>query len=369
MGECIVVGCDLHEKTMLLKLACGRGAAVRATWRNTTAGQEAMVEDLKRRALAAGGVPVVFAYEASGLGFGLHDVLTEAGIACHVLAPTKLARSPKQRRAKCDERDAERILELLRGHVLAGNGLPSVWVPDVETREDREVVRARLDARQKTTKVKIQVQALLKRHGLRRPKETGKGWTVRFRSWLRLLTRASERLPSGGRVALGTLLRQLTFLEEETQTLEAEVSRLSQKRRYAEVVARMMQHTGVGRLTAMVVLTEMGDLRRFTSRKEIGAYLGLVPSSDDTGESEHKGHITHQGPWRVRWMLCQAVWAHLRLDAEEQDCYDRIAARNPKHRKIAVVACMRRLAIRLWHIGATAQQEGRVFDASPALAG
>lgn len=73
---------------------------------------------------------IVFAYEASGRGFGLHDALTEAGIECHVLAPTHLPRTAHRRKNKTDEKDAQVILEELRAYVLAGRKLPRVWVPD-----------------------------------------------------------------------------------------------------------------------------------------------------------------------------------------------------------------------------------------------
>ena len=76
----------------------------------------------------------------------------------------------------------------------------------------------------------------------------------------------------------------------------------------------------------------------------------MVPSSDDSGEIVGKhGHITRQGPARLRKALCQAVWARIRSDGGEKAVYERIVKRNLKHKKIAVVASMRRLAIRLWH--------------------
>jgi len=124
----------------------------------------------------------------------------------------------------------------------------------------------------------------------------------------------------------------------------------------------MTTEGGGGLFTAMVMLTELGDLSRFTGRKRLGAFLGLTPSSDETGEgADRKGHITHQGPWRVRRALCQMVWTLLRTDAAEKAYYDRLVAKNPKKKMIAVVACMRRLAVRLWHIGVEAQREAGVF--------
>ena len=97
-------------------------------------------------------------------------------------------------------------------------------------------------------------------------------------------------------------------------------------------------------------LTEMGDCLRFCNRRKVGSYLGLAPTAHESGvASDRKGHITHQGPAVVRKMLCQAVWCRNRCDAEAKSRYDRIVKRNPKHKKIAVVAMMRQLAVKLWH--------------------
>ena len=360
MPDGILVGCDLHEKSLLLKIARGRAASAKRSWRNTPEDWDKMLADLRRR---AAGATIVFAYEASALGFGLYDFLTGAGVETYVLAPTKIAKSPRERRTKCDEKDAERLLDLLRGHVLAGNALPDVWIPDPQTREDREVVRARLDLSVKAVRVKAQAKMLLKRNGLRRPEGLGKGWTLAYRAWLRGLAGKKSALVYGARVALASLVRQLASLEKELKALDREIEALSRTERYAETARRMVEEGHVGLFTAMVMLTELGDLRRFTNRKQLGAFLGLTPSSHETGEdSDRKGHITHQGPWRVRRALCQMVWTLLRTDPEEKAYYERVVAKNPKKKMIAVVACMRRLAVRLWHLGLEAQRDAGVFE-------
>jgi transposase len=117
-------------------------------------------------------------------------------------------------------------------------------------------------------------------------------------------------------------------------------------------VKEMRKLKGAGLLTVMVFLTEIGDLRRFRNRKQIGAYLGLVPCAAESGEQDdRKGHITREGSARLRKVLCQATWARVKHDPGEKEFYDRLAMRNPKHKKKAVVAVMRRLGIRLWHAG------------------
>ncbi len=362
MCKVIMIGCDLHDKTMLLKIAEGRSEPEMRSVKNTAAGRRAMIGDLKKRAAAASSARIVFAYEASGQGFGLYDDLTDAGIECHVLAPTKIARSQRQASQKTDEKDAQQLLELLRAHLLAGNELPAVWIPDATTRDDREVVRTRLDVAEKITRVKSQIQSLLKRNHVRRDRASGKGWTRLFRSWLKHTLCESETGPLGlrSRATLLSLLRQLNFLEEEVKRLDVVVHALAGEARYAAAFEEMTDLCGVGLLTAMVFLTELGDLSRFANRRQLAAYLGLVPRSFESGNaSDRQGHITHQGSSRVRKMLCQATWSRVRWDRQEKEAYGRIVAKNPKKKKIAVVASMRRLAVRMWH-------RGREFQGKPS---
>ncbi len=351
MRKVIMIGCDLHDASMLLKIAEGREEPKVRSVKNTPQGRGRMIRDLKQQAKTSD-AEIVFAYEASGQGFGLYDQLNDAGIRCYVLAPTKIARSQRQRSQKTDEKDAQQILELVRAHVLAGNPLPAVWIPDAETRDDREMVRMRLDVGDKITAIKAQVQSLLKRNQLRRPKGLGKGWTKPFWAWLQCDLADPERGPLGvgTQAALASLLRQLRFLEEERCRLDQELVHLANSPRYFALIQEVTQLVGVGVLTAMVFLTELGDVARFANRRQIGAYLGLVPTSNESGAAnDRKGHITRQGSFRVRKVLCQATWARVRYDPNEKVIYERIKAKNPKKKKVAVVAAMRRLAVRIWH--------------------
>jgi transposase len=364
MDKVIMVGCDLHDKSMLNKKDVG-GKVVKKEWDNTPSGRQAMIADLKRRAAGVGAKRIVFAYEASGLGFILHDELVAAGIECHVLAPTGMERSPKHWRRKTDERDAQKVLDLLRAHLLAGNELPSIWIPDKQTRDERELARGRLDLSDKLTQVKTQARCLLKRNGVEPQEAPVKSWTPRYMAWLKSLM--GQRIGPGASAALGTLVGQVEFIEREIARLDEELATLSQTPRYAGAVAAMRRDKGIGVLTAMVFATEMGDLGRFKNRRQVGAFLGLAPSSHESGQdNDHKGHITRQGPARVRKVLNQAVWSRIRCVPTEREFYDRLAKKNPRHKKIAVVAAMRRMAIRCWHNGLEAQLAGGARPAQPS---
>ena len=244
MRNHIMVGCDLHDKNMLIKIAHNRGKPTQKSFGNTISGRKIMIKALKKQASEAGDATVVFAYEASYMGFGLYDELTDAGFQCHVLAPTKIARSVKHRRRKTDARDAERLLEIVRGHVLGGNKMPSVWIPDHRTRDDRELVRMRLEVGKKITAVKSQILVLLKRNSFRKPQKMGNNWTKRHREWLNESSKPESALPVGARYALSSLVRQLMALEREVACLEKHIEELARTQWYALPVRELKKLKG-----------------------------------------------------------------------------------------------------------------------------
>jgi transposase len=358
MAHCIFVGCDAHVKNLLLRYAVDRGKPQQRSCANTRAGRGAMIRWLGELARRHEGATIHFAYETSCVGFVIYDELKAAGVDCIVVPTTRIPRSAHQRRNKCDVKDAQYLLDLLRGHVLAGSELPRVWVPDLDTRDAREVVRGRLRTAQRLTATRNEVFGLLKRTGVERPKGVSRSnWTVSHWRWLESLVAADGPLGSGGRVRLGSLLAQIRMLESEQSYFDEHIAALAAEPRYAAAAEAMRAVKGVSLLTAMVLLTELGDLGRFANRRQVAGYVGLVPSKDESGEtSDRKGHITRQGPSRVRHVLGQAAWSWVRWDPEARPVYEQLKARNPKYKKIALVAMMRRLLIRLWHRGLDAQR-------------
>jgi transposase len=352
---------DAHDNTLTNRIGVDREDPESMTVKNTQEGREKLFRHLKELAQGYEGARILVAYEASPIGFGIYDECAAAGIECHILAPTRMPKSPRDRKRKHDKADAQKIFELLKGHVLAGNTLHDIWIPDHQTRDDREIVRGRLDAGEKLTAVKTQVQTLLKRNHVQRPESVRWCWGKSHYRWLEKV-----ELKPGARIALSSLLRQIESLEAEIKELDKQIEDLSQTERYQLAAeALVVQIKGVGLLTAMVFLTEIGDMRRFSNRRQVGSFLGLAPSCRESGEeSDRKGHITREGPARVRKALCQAAWVRIIYDMEEARVYNRIAEKNPKHKKIAIVACMRRLGILMWHLAQSAQIKAGVFGDS-----
>lgn len=349
MTSHILVGIDLGDKNSVARIAVDREKSERFSFCNTRAGRARLFREVKSRAQKAGQANIVMAYEASSCGFILRDEAVAQGIDCWVLAPTKMEKSVELEKQKNDERDANDVFEKLRGHILAGNRLPTVWVPDAETRQDRELVRTRLEIGEKLTQVKTQIRMLLKRHGIEKPSEIAGNWTKAYRAWIERLGQ-DPRQGWGVRASLGSLRRQLEGIENEITVLDQAIRQLSQQQRHKLIVTRLMEEQGVGLLTALVYRTEIGYAGRFKRGRHVGKYVGLNPRSHESGQQkDRKGHITRQGSARLRKALCQAGWIHVRHDLHARQFHRRLVEKNPKKKKIALVAVMRRLAIRLWH--------------------
>ena len=363
MREFIMSACDLHDGSMILKVAVGTAAAEKWVYDNNAPSRRKMIARLKALSKAHRGMPILFAYESCGLGYYLRDELEGAGIRCLVLPSTSLPKSPKNKLNKNDEKDADRILAVLRS-IQGGQEVSEVWVPPAEMRADRDLVRTRVSAAEKLASIRTQIRSLFKRLGRKCHGTTSR----QDREWLQ---KQLERLPSGTDEALESLLRQMDFYEREVAHLDERIHDLAESPRYRKLVEAVRQEEkGVGELVAMVFLTELGDCLRFHNRRKVGGYLGLAPRSDETGKADdRKGHITHQGPAVVRKMLCQAVWCQNRCAPRAKARYEKLVARNPQHKKIAVVAMMRQLAVRMWHRAVAVTESGIEVEAGRAASG
>jgi transposase len=132
--------------------------------------------------------------------------------------------------------------------------------------------------------------------------------------------------------------------------MEKPLEQLANEPRHRPFVEELTQECGVGQFTALVYRTEIGHAGRFRRGRQVGKFMGLTPTSHESGQqNDRKGHISRQGPPRLRKILCQASWVRIRHDAQARRMYQELVSRNPKKKKIALVAMMRRLAVRLWH--------------------
>jgi transposase len=246
--------------------------------------------------------PAAVAYEAGPTGFGLARALTAAGIRCVVVAPSKLERPPGDR-VKTDKRDAARLARLL--HI---GELPAVRVPTEAEEAARDLVRAREDARADLMSARHRCSKLLLRHGI--VYYGGDAWTAAHEQWLR--SRRFDRPGQRGlQIAFDEALDAVLATLTRRDRLDAAITELAATGPWAPMVTRLACLRGIGTLTGFGLAVEIGDWSRFTGRS-IGAYLGLVPAEDSSGDRHARGPITKAGNAHARRLLVEAAWHHRR---------------------------------------------------------
>ena len=286
--------------------------------------------------------PVRACYEAGPTGFGLYRAAVAAGIAMQVIAPGKTPRGPSDR-IKTDRRDAELLARLL----LAGS-LSAVVVPPPEVEAARELMRAHDACRRDLMTARHRVSKLLLRHGRVYPESST--WTGAHRRWL---ARQQFR-ENASELTFADLLAAADGLTARKAALAERLSRLALQEQWWPTVARLRCFRGVDTLTAFALHLELGgDWQRFERAPALSAWLGLVPSLSQSGESCRQGSITKTGSTFARRLLVEAAWHNTReprigvtLKNRQQDQPDDILqianrAQHRLHRVHAPDACPR----------------------------
>lgn len=294
MSEIITyVGIDAHTRELYLAMLIG-WATEPVTW--TVANEPKAIERLRRKLEREAPGPVRVCYEAGPCGYALQRQLTQGQIRCGVIAPALMPRKPGDR-VKTDKRDARKLAELFRAGLLT-----EVRPPTPAEEAVRDLCRARDDAREDVQRARHRLGKLLLRRGLSFPGR--KNWTKAHREWIRAIRweHAAER------AVVDDYLLAIAQVESRLVELDARLMETAQTDPYREPVAWLRCFRGIETLTAMILLAELHDFRRFPSARALMAYLGLVPSEDSTGDRHHRGRITKTGNTLVRRILVEASW-------------------------------------------------------------
>jgi transposase len=281
------------------------------------------------RELAAGGVSVRVGMEATGYSRWFERLLAELSIELWIGDAAEI-KTRRVRKQKTDRNDAALLLKL-----LLEDNFPRIWVPDPENRDLRQLLWHRHRLVQMRTRIMNQLQALAMNEGQRRKKKL---WNEQGRAQLKKLPLAPWA--SRRRKDLLELLDRMNPpIEELTRAVEQEA------RKRPEVL-RLMTHPGVGPLTALAFVLIIGTPERFQCGKQIGSYVGLIPSENSSAGHQRLGHITKQGSPLLRFLLVEAAQAAARCDTDWRRRYLHLAMR--RQRSIAKVAMARRLGVRLY---------------------
>lgn len=354
-----IVGLDVHRKTIAV---CVLKPYIREPWSSQIANQPARVRKLAERIKLEAPGPIRCCYEAGPGGYALQRELQKLGLECTVIAPSLIPIRPGDH-VKTDHRDARKLAELFRAGLLT-----EVHPPTEDQEAVRDLCRCRDDARVDLTRARHRLNQFLLRHGRVFGDGMQRAWSQRHRTWLGGLKFERE---IEQRVFEDYLLN-VEQREARRLALDHELERIAESDDYRERVGWLRCFRGINIVSAMTILSELHDIRRFPAPGPLMAYLGLVPTESSSGERHRRGGITCAGNRHVRRILIEAAWhyrhkprvgaelARRRIGqppamvaladrAQRRLCrrYRRMEERN-KHRTKIVVAIARELTGFLW---------------------
>ena len=240
-------------------------------------------------------------YEASGAGYVLERKIRSWGHACEIVAPSLIPRRPGERR-KHDRKDAEELARLYRAGELV-----TIRVPTEREERVRDLVRCRGTFQREILRSRHYILKFLARRGL--VYREGRNWTLRHMMWLRAIQRDAV-LETEDQTVFSEHLALLDYKVDRRDEFDRHIEALALEPAYKEAVGRLCCLKGISTQAAMVLVTEIGDFRRFEHPGKLMAYVGLVPSEHSSGGTRRQGSITKAGNSRARHVLVQAAWTY-----------------------------------------------------------
>jgi len=235
-------------------------------------------------------------YEAGPCGYDFQRYLTGNGIYCDIAAPALIPQKAGDR-VKTDRRDARKL-----GRFYRSGELTVIHIPDEEQESVRDLTRSREDAVEDVTRKRHQLSKFLLRHGHRY--HDGNQWTQCHMKWMKGLKFENATLTA----VFEEYLLALDQSEDRVKRLTLLIEEVAQTAKYQKPVSALMTLRGVKTITAMTIVSEIGDMRRFGEAKDFMAALGLVPSEYSSGKNICRGSITKTGNAHVRRVLVESAW-------------------------------------------------------------
>lgn len=349
------VGLDVHKDSIAVAIAyAGREAPESiGTIPNTKKAITKLVDSLYSEKKT-----FLICYEAGPCGYSLYQSLTAMGMDCQVVAP------PRNEKIKTDRRDALRLARLLRAGELV-----EVWVPDREQEAVRDLCRCRADFKAQQQKLRQQLNAFVLRHGHHWPTNR-KRWSQKHLEWLETLDFAygyQSEVRDEYIAAVRLSSSRMTDLDEK-------LGQVLRNWSWAPLANSLMALRGFDRLSAVTLLSELGDVSRFASPNQLMGYLGLVPCVYSSGAHRRTGGVTQAGNRHARQVLVESAWcyrfparqtAYMNRKAEEASAYAQATSwkaqkrlcgryrklmKAGKNQKVVCVAIARELVGFVWDI-------------------
>ncbi|HAF29998.1 MAG TPA: IS110 family transposase [Bacteroidales bacterium] len=298
-GQNIYVGIDCHLKSWKVTIYS-------VEFELTTFSQDPepgiLINYLKRN---FPGAKFKCVYEAGFSGFWMQREFKKHGIDCIIAHPADIPTMDKEKKQKSDKIDSRKLSRSLKNNEIEG-----IYVPSLELQEAKSLVRTRERIVSDIVRVKNRIKFFLMYHGIKLNSYGKRNWSKKFMNELKSV----KLKTSAGQLALFTFIKELEFLIHQEKELKNSIVKLSKEALFATNVRLLLTVPSIGITTAMIFLSEIGDIRRFKTLDQLCSYFALIPNTHSSGEKENTGRNTKRGNKFLKYIIIECAWVAVRKD-------------------------------------------------------
>lgn len=333
-GQTIYIGIDVHKKSWKITL---RSDHHHLKTFSQDPDADLLVTHLHHR---YSGATYIAVYEAGFCGFYICRRLIALGVDCRVVHPLDIPRSNKDKVLKTDAIDSRKLCGL-----LFNVDQQYIHIPDAELEADRALLRQRYRIVRDLVRTKNRLKSLFFQMGITIPEEfkdaPSRQWSAKYLAWMDQMEvdHPSIKLVIDRYVELGKMQK------EQLKACNRVLVTVSQKPRYKEDFALLRTIPGIGKLTAMMILFQLGDIRRFDTLDKLCFYIGLVPKIYASGESQKTGRMIKRGRRELKVHLIESAWVAVRKDPALTLKFNELSLRMEKNK--AIIRIVRKMLGRI----------------------
>lgn len=269
------------------------------------------------------------AYESGFSGYGHHRKLLGLGINNMVINPADVPTTGKEKAIKTDKVDSRKIAKGLRS-----NALKAIHIFSEADQDLRSFARMRHIMQRDLRKSKQRIKMYLLFNTISIPVALdNESWTNAFEAWLKKVSFPTPR----AKRAFEFLLCNYHFQKQQVRQISKEL-RAYFRKHHKQIYYLLRTIPGIGPLSAIAIITELGDINRFANINKLSSYVGLIPLMSNSGETEKVGRITYRCNNYLRTILVEASWQAVRKDPAMMMYYRQHAAKGNGKRAIVKVA-------------------------------
>lgn len=322
-GQNIYVGIDCHLKSWKVTI---RSDEFELSTFNQEPNTEKLVQHLTinyPRAI------IKCVYEAGFSGFWLQRELELYGIECIIAHPADIPTMDKEKKQKSDKIDSRKLSRSLRNNEIEG-----IYVPSIKLQEAKSLLRSRVKIISDLVRVKNRIKFFLMYYGISLDSYANRNWSQKFIKELHSIGLETV----SGQIALNTYLEELDFLNQQRKHLDKVIIELSRTELFKNNVKLLLKVPSIGINTAMTLLSEIGNIKRFRTLDQLCCYFGLIPNTHSSGENDRIGRNTRRGNKFLKHVIIECAWIAIRKDTGLLLFYKKQIARMEPNKAIIKVA-------------------------------